>query len=114
MRAMRIGFHVAVVGLALGFVSHAAAQDVRGLEICTAEKNMERRTGCLQANIDFLQQRLNRMAQEAQQKQAAADREMAAVKAQLAAANGEIAVLKEAVAKMVKAGDAQKSAVDRK
>ena len=34
----------------------AAAQDIRGLEACVAEKQMERRTGCLQANVEFLQQ----------------------------------------------------------
>lgn len=100
---MRLGFRivVAIAGLGLTLATlPASAQDVRGLEICTAEKNMERRTGCLQANIEFLQQRLNRTALEAQQKQAAAEREMAAAKAQLAAANSEIAALKGALAKL--------------
>jgi uncharacterized protein YecT (DUF1311 family) len=93
--------HAALAGLASAFLlSPAAAQDVRGLEICTAEKNMERRTGCLQANIEFLQQRLNKAVQEAQQKQAATDRELAAAKAQLAAANSEIASLKGVLAKL--------------
>lgn len=32
----------------------AMAQDVPGIEICTAEKTMERRTSCLQSNVDFL------------------------------------------------------------
>jgi len=32
----------------------AMAQDVPGIEICTAEKTMERRTGCLQSNVNFL------------------------------------------------------------
>src|SRR5437773_361986 len=31
------------------------AQDVPGIEICTVEKTMERRTSCLQSNVDFLQ-----------------------------------------------------------
>jgi hypothetical protein len=31
----------------------AAAQDIRGLQICTAEKQMERRTSCLQANVEL-------------------------------------------------------------
>jgi predicted nucleic acid-binding Zn-ribbon protein len=99
---LRLG-RAAFAGLVSACVlSQAAAQDVRGLEICTAEKNMERRTGCLQANVDFLQQRLNRAVQEAQQKQAAADRELAAAKTQLAAANSEITALKEALAKLQK------------
>jgi hypothetical protein len=97
---MRFSCHVAMAGLALALASEAAAQDVRGLEICTAEKNMERRTGCLQANIDFLQQRLNRIVQDAQQKQTATERELAAAKAQLAGASSEIAGLKEALAKL--------------
>lgn len=104
----------AVAGVSLAALS-AAAQDVRGMEICTAERNMERRTGCLQANIDFLQQRLNKVVLEAQQKQAASDREMAAVKAQLAAANGEIAALKEAIAKLLaKANETEKSNPERR
>ena len=32
----------------------ALAQDVPGLENCMAEKQIERRTGCLQSNINFL------------------------------------------------------------
>lgn len=98
LRFLAAGMIAAVV-LAFAFPP-AAAQDVRGLEICTAEKNMERRTGCLQANIEFLQQRLNKTTLEAQQRQAAADREMAAAKAHLAAAQSEIAALKEVLAKL--------------
>ena len=40
------------------FLSPAAAQDIRGIEKCTAEAQMERRTGCLQANVEFLHQAL--------------------------------------------------------
>jgi hypothetical protein len=100
MSAMRIGASAALAGFLLLSLVQAAAQDVRGLEICTAEKNMERRTGCLQANIDFLQQRLNKVTQETQQRQVATDRELAAAKAQLAAATSEIATLKDALAKL--------------
>jgi hypothetical protein len=32
----------------------AAAQDVPGIENCMAEKQIERRTGCLQSNINYL------------------------------------------------------------
>ncbi len=32
----------------------AFAQDVPGIENCMAEKQIERRTGCLQSNINFL------------------------------------------------------------
>jgi chromosome segregation ATPase len=73
--------------------SPAAAQDIRGLEICTAEKQMERRTSCLQANVEFLQQALDKLTRETEQKMAAADRN-------LAAARAEIAVLKSTVDKL--------------
>jgi septal ring factor EnvC (AmiA/AmiB activator) len=80
-------------GLLLVTLSPAAAQDIRGMEVCTAEKQMERRTSCLQANVEFLQQALNKLAHETQDKMAAADRE-------LAAARAEIAVLKSTVEKL--------------
>jgi len=71
----------------------AAAQDIRGLEVCTAEKQMERRTGCLQANTEFLQQALAKLARETQAK-------MAAAGADLAAARAEITALKSALARL--------------
>ena len=71
----------------------AAAQDIRGLEVCTAEKQMERRTGCLQANAEFLQQALAKLKRETNDKLAATGRD-------LAAANAEIAALRSALAKL--------------
>jgi len=71
----------------------AAAQDVRGLEVCTAEKLMERRTGCLQSNVEFLQQALAKLTRETQEKFAAAGRD-------LAAARAEIATLKSTMSKL--------------
>ena len=62
-------------------LSLAAAQDIRGLEVCTAEKQMERRTGCLQTNIELLQQMLTRLTRETQDKMAAAGRDLAAARA---------------------------------
>ncbi|HEY6383587.1 MAG TPA: hypothetical protein VIY07_17505 [Pseudolabrys sp.] len=79
--------------LLLALLSRADAQDVRGLEVCTAEKQMERRTGCLQANVEFLQQTLAKLARETQDKIASAGRD-------LAAARAEIATLKATVAKL--------------
>ena len=63
----------------------AAAQDIRGMEVCTAEKQMERRTACLQANVEFLQQALNKLAHDTQEKSAAADRDLSAARAEIAA-----------------------------
>jgi dynactin complex subunit len=66
-------------------LSPAAAQDIRGMEVCTAEKQMERRTACLQANVEFLQQALNKLARETQEKIAAADRDLSAARTEIAA-----------------------------
>jgi hypothetical protein len=80
-------------GLLLAASSSARAQDIRGLEVCTAEKQMDRRTSCLQANVEFLQQTLNKLAHDIQDKLAADDRN-------LSAAQAEIAALKTAVEKL--------------
>ena len=50
------------------FGRRAMAQDVPGIEICTVEKTMERRTSCLQSNVEFLQQALAKQAREMQAK----------------------------------------------
>ena len=42
--------------------AEAVAQDVPGIEICTVEKTMERRTSCLQSNVDFLQKTITKLA----------------------------------------------------
>ena len=89
-----------VIKCCLGFavlltagVTFASAQDVRGIEVCTVEKQMDRRTSCLQSNIEFLQQMLNKLAHDSQDKMAATDRD-------LAAARAEITTLKATLDKM--------------
>jgi hypothetical protein len=86
-----------LISIALLFVvlplSRAPAQDIRGMEVCTAEKQMERRTGCLQANIELLQQMLVKQTRDTNEKLAAASREVAAAKA-------EIIALKAAMARL--------------
>jgi uncharacterized protein HemX len=83
---------------------NARAQDVPGIEICTVEKTMERRTSCLQSNVDFLQKTLTKLAADHQQK--------------LDAANRQIESLKSSVAGLQKIVDelqaAQKKAEDQK
>lgn len=56
------------------------AQDVPGIEICTVEKTMERRTSCLQSNVDFLQKTINKVTLDHQQKLDAANRQIEALK----------------------------------
>ena len=69
----------------------ATAQEVPGIEICTVEKTMERRTSCLQSNVDFLHKTITRLAADHQQK--------------LDAANRQIENLKSAVASLQKVVD---------
>ena len=75
------------------FVSLAApalAQDIRGMENCSAEKQMDRRTGCLQGNVEFLQQELVKLKREMQN-------QLTAVKAEAKAQND---ALKAALTKL--------------
>jgi len=58
----------------------AFAQDVPGIEICTVEKTMERRTSCLQSNVDFLQKTIAKLGADHQQKLDAANRQIEALK----------------------------------
>ena len=56
--------------------ANAYAQDVPGIEICTVEKTMERRTSCLQSNVDFLQKTISKLTTDHQQKLDAASRQI--------------------------------------
>ena len=62
----------------------AYAQDVPGIEICTVEKTMERRTSCLQSNVDFLQKTITKLSADHQQKIDAANRQIEALKVTIA------------------------------
>ena len=66
------------------------AQDVPGIEICTVEKTMERRTSCLQSNVDFLQKTITKLGIDQQQKLDAANRQIEGLK-------GTVAGLQKAV-----------------
>jgi TolA-binding protein len=72
--------------LALGTLTagRANAQDVPGIEICTVEKTMERRTSCLQSNVDFLQKTIAKLGADHQQKLDAANRQIEALKSAVA------------------------------
>jgi hypothetical protein len=60
------------------------AQDVPGIEICTVEKTMERRTSCLQSNVNFLQKTIGKLGLDSQQKLDAANRQIEALKSVVA------------------------------
>ncbi len=75
-------------------VSPALAQDIRGLENCTAEKQMERRTGCLQANVELLQQLLTKQTRAADDRFKADKAEIESLKARLTKLEADLAQLK--------------------
>ena len=83
------------------------AQDVPGIEICTVEKTMERRTSCLQSNVDFLQKTITKLTTDHQQKVDASNRQIDALK------NAVISlqkVVSELAAQNKAADDAKKAA----
>ncbi len=93
-------FLLAAGALLVTLLPPAAAQDIRGLEVCTAETQMLRRTGCLQANVEFLQQALIKLARETQDKIAAADRDLAIARAEIAALKSTMEKLSSELAQM--------------
>jgi prefoldin subunit 5 len=85
------------------------AQDVPGIEICTVEKTMERRTSCLQSNIDFLQKTITKLTTDHQQKLDAANRQIDGLKITLA---GLQKTVDELQAALKKAAEDQKKKPD--
>ena len=90
--------------LAASMPATVHAQDVPGIEICTVEKTMERRTSCLQSNVDFLQKTINKLTADNQQKIDAANRQIEALK-------GAVIGLQKVVGELQ---SAQKAAEDAK
>ena len=87
----------------------ARAQDVPGIEICTVEKTMERRTSCLQSNIDFLQKTITKLGIDHAQKLDAANRQIDALKSTVA---GLQKIVDDLQAVQKKAADDQKKKAD--
>ena len=93
------------ISFAIGLLATLAnapvrAQDVPGIEICTVEKTMERRTSCLQSNVDFLQKTITKLTLDHQQKLDAANRQIDALKANLAVLQKTIGDLQAAQTKL--------------
>jgi hypothetical protein len=105
-----IAHRVTVAAFALLMASLPAsvhAQDVPGIEICTVEKTMERRTSCLQSNVDFLHKTITKLTTDHQQKIDASNRQIEALKN---AVIGLQKVVSELQAAQGKAEDAKKAA----
>ncbi len=105
-----IAHRVTVAASALLMASLPAsvhAQDVPGIEICTVEKTMERRTSCLQSNVDFLHKTITKLTTDHQQKIDASNRQIEALKNAII---GLQKVVSELQAAQGKAEDAKKTA----
>jgi hypothetical protein len=90
---------VATLTLAIAY-SPAHAQDVRGMQICTVEKQMERRTSCLQANVEFLQDALLKLGRETQAKLDADGKALAAARAEIGALQATVKKLESELVKL--------------
>src|SRR5438132_2091653 len=92
------------VGLMVAGCGLAAAQDIAGIEDCTKTSGLDKRTGCLQSNVNFLQRLVTKNALDARNK--------------LDDAASEIVALKTAVTRLQKTVDqlqaAQKVTGDKK
>ena len=94
------GVCFAMVLLATLAIAPVRAQDVPGIEICTVEKTMERRTSCLQSNVDFLQKTITKLTLDHQQKHDAANRQIDALKTLVAGLQKTLADLQAAQVKI--------------
>ncbi len=106
-RIVTTAFAAAALLLAAGPAT-LQAQDVPGIEICTVEKTMERRTSCLQSNVDFLQKTITKLTLDHQQKIDAANRQVEALKGTVVALQKFVGDLQAAQTKA--AEDAKKPA----
>ena len=97
---------VASMVLTPALLMPAYAQDVPGIEICTVEKTMERRTSCLQSNVDFLMKTIGKLGAIHQQKLDAANRQIDGLKSALVSLQKTVDDLKKATEDQKKKADA--------
>lgn len=79
MSRIAIWAGVCMLGLAT-----ASSQDIRGIEDCTKTSGLDRRTSCLQSNINFLQESAGSKNAEMLRKLAAANLEISELRKSLA------------------------------
>ncbi len=68
------------LGMVLIGCHFAHAQDIAGIEDCTKAAGLDKRTSCLQSNINFLQRLVTKNALEAGQRLNAAANEISSLK----------------------------------
>ena len=106
MRTTALGLALIVVG-----VGPALVQDIPGVEDCTKTSGLEKRTGCLQSNVNFLHQLGTKNALDARQRLSATNAEIIALRSEIAALKVLVASLQKSVEQLQAA---QKPAGDKK
>lgn len=92
----------------------ASAQDIAGVEDCTKTQGLDKRTGCLQSNVNFLQRTMARNAVEAHRRLQAAEGEIVALKTALAALSKQVDELQATKAAAEKKAGAKKAEEKKK
>ena len=95
--------------LALAGATPAAAQDIAGVEDCTKSSGLDKRTGCLQSNVNFLQQLLTKTTLDLRQRLSAANGEIAALRNEIVTLKGMVASLQASVQQLQTAQKAQET-----
>ena len=101
MNGRNVFASIAAIACVLPLRGHA--QDVPGIEICTVEKTMERRTSCLQSNVDFLQKTITKLSLDNQPRIDAAGRQIDALKANVASLEKLVEEQKKTIEEIKKA-----------
>ena len=106
-RTVLLVFTAACISLTPG---KTFAQDVPGIEICTVEKTMERRTSCLQSNVDFLMKTITKLSGDQQRRLDAANRQIEGLKASVASLEKLVEEQKKTIEDMKKTATPPKDA----
>jgi hypothetical protein len=99
------------VGLMVAACELAGAQDIAGIEDCTKAAGLDKRTGCLQSNVNLLQQMLTKSALDTRQRLTAANNEIAALKTEIVTLKTLVTSLQKSVEQLQAA---QKAANEKK
>jgi hypothetical protein len=103
-----------LVAVTLIGVAAASAQDIAGIEDCTKTQGLDKRTGCLQSNVNFLQRTMTRNQLEAHRRLQAAETELVALRSALVTLRKQVDELQAANAAAGKQKAEPKKADDKK
>ena len=103
-----------LTAVALVWAAAASAQDIAGVEDCTKTQGLDKRTGCLQSNVNFLQRTMTRNALEAHRRLQTAEGEIVALKAALASLRKQVDELQATKAAAERKNDAKKAEEKKK